>query len=96
MSASSFLKRILDLLVATAALVALSPLMAAIAVLVRMLLGSPVLFRQVRPGYKARPFTCLKFRTMTDQRDATGHLLPDGERLTRLGRWLRNDRASFR
>jgi len=83
-------KRTLDLLVAAVALVALSPLLAAIAVLVRIFLGSPVLFRQVRPGYKERPFTCLKFRTMTDKRDANGNLPPDGDRLTRLGRLLRS------
>src|ERR1700678_1464394 len=82
-------KRTLDVLVAAAALVALSPLLAVIAVLVRIFMGSPVLFRQVRPGYKERPFTCLKFRTMTDKRDANGNLLPDGDRLTRLGRLLR-------
>jgi sugar transferase EpsL len=83
-------KRTLDVLVAAAALVALSPLLAVIAVLVRIFMGSPVLFRQVRPGYKERPFTCLKFRTMTDKRDANGNLLPDGDRLTRLGRLLRS------
>ena len=84
------LKRGFDLLAATAALVVLAPVLAAIAALVRMMMGSPVLFRQERPGYKGRPFTCLKFRTMTDERDAAGRLLPDGERLTRLGRWLRS------
>jgi sugar transferase EpsL len=83
-------KRVIDFLIAAAALVVLSPLLVGIAVLVRMLLGSPVLFRQVRPGYKARPFTCLKFRTMSDKRDADGKILPDGERLTRLGSWLRS------
>jgi lipopolysaccharide/colanic/teichoic acid biosynthesis glycosyltransferase len=82
-------KRVFDLLVATAALVALSPLLAAIVLIVRIFLGSPVLFRQTRPGYKAQPFTCLKFRTMTDKRDASGQLLPDAERLTALGRFLR-------
>ena len=83
-------KRVLDVLVAAVVLVVLSPLLAAIALLVRIFLGSPVLFRQVRPGYKERPFTCLKFRTMTDKRDANGNLLPDGDRLTRLGRLLRS------
>jgi lipopolysaccharide/colanic/teichoic acid biosynthesis glycosyltransferase len=82
-------KRVFDLLVATAALVALSPLLAAIVLIVRIFLGSPVLFRQTRPGYKAQPFTCLKFRTMTDKRDASGQLLPDAERLTAFGRFLR-------
>jgi sugar transferase EpsL len=87
--AKSVAKRTFDLLFATAALIALSPLFALVAVVVRIFLGSPVLFRQVRPGYKARPFTCLKFRTMTDKRDAQGQLLSDAERLTPLGRFLR-------
>jgi len=83
-------KRIFDFLTATAALVVLSPVLVGMAVLIRMSLGSPVLFRQVRPGYKAHPFTCLKFRTMTDERDTNGHLLPDGQRLGRVGRFLRS------
>jgi sugar transferase EpsL len=68
----------------------LSPLLLAVAGIVRIFLGSPVLFRQSRPGYKARPFTCIKFRTMTDRRDANGQLLSDAERLTPLGRFLRS------
>jgi sugar transferase EpsL len=60
-----------------------------IAIMVRMKIGSPVLFRQVRPGLRGRPFVIYKFRTMTDNRDEKGKLLPDGERLTRLGRLLR-------
>lgn len=83
-------KRTFDLLIGILALVALSPALAAIAVAIRILLGSPILFRQVRPGYKARPFTCLKFRTMTDKRDAEGQLLSDAERLTPLGQFLRS------
>jgi lipopolysaccharide/colanic/teichoic acid biosynthesis glycosyltransferase len=83
-------KRAFDLIVATAALIALSPLLAMVALAVKIFLASPVLFRQVRPGYKARPFTCLKFRTMTDKRDAEGQLLSDAERLTALGRFLRS------
>jgi len=83
-------KRAFDLFVATSVLIVLSPLLVAIAVVVRIFLGSPVLFRQVRPGYKARPFTCLKFRTMTDKRDAKGQLLSDAERLTPLGQFLRS------
>jgi lipopolysaccharide/colanic/teichoic acid biosynthesis glycosyltransferase len=83
-------KRAFDLFVATAALTVLSPLLAATALVVRTFLGSPVLFRQTRPGYKARPFTCLKFRTMTDKRDANDQLLPDSERLTALGKFLRS------
>ena len=57
---------------------------------VRIFLGTPVLFRQVRPGYKARPFTCLKFRTMTDKRDEYGELLSDSERSTSFGTFLRS------
>jgi lipopolysaccharide/colanic/teichoic acid biosynthesis glycosyltransferase len=83
-------KRTFDLIVAAVALVALSPFLAVVALVVRIFLGSPVLFRQVRPGYKARPFTCLKFRTMTDKRDAEGQLLSDAQRLTALGRFLRS------
>jgi sugar transferase EpsL len=83
-------KRILDLALAVPALILLSPLMALIALLVRITLGRPVLFRQQRPGLYGRPFTLYKFRTMTDARDAEGKLLPDAQRLTRLGRLLRS------
>ena len=83
-------KRLLDLVVALLGLLILSPVMLLIAVLVRILLGAPVLFRQQRPGYKGRPFQLYKFRTMTDARDAAGRLLPDRERLTPLGRFLRS------
>ena len=82
-------KRALDVLGAAVALVVLSPVMLAVAVLVRLRLGTPVLFRQARPGRDGRPFVLLKFRTMTDARDEDGELLPDGERLTALGRFLR-------
>lgn len=78
-----------DLLVAAMGLLVLSPLLVLVAIAVRLNMGAPVLFRQVRPGYKGRPFTLLKFRTMTDGRDASGRVLPDGARLTALGRWLR-------
>ncbi len=83
-------KRVFDLVVTIPALIALSPLMALIALIVRVCLGSPVLFRQQRPGLHGRPFTLYKFRTMTDKRDAEGQLLPDAERLTPLGRLLRS------
>ncbi len=83
-------KRVFDLFAATAALIALSPILAATALVVRIFLGSPILFRQTRPGYKARPFICLKFRTMTAKRDTNGQLLPDSERLTALGKFLRS------
>jgi lipopolysaccharide/colanic/teichoic acid biosynthesis glycosyltransferase len=82
-------KRLLDLLIAVPALVLLAPVLGLVAVLVRVNLGAPVLFRQRRPGFRERPFTILKFRTMTEARDESGRLLPDRLRLTRLGRFLR-------
>lgn len=82
-------KRLLDLCLAAGALLALAPLLLFLAILVRLLLGSPVLFRQRRPGLGGRPFTILKFRSMTGATDADGLLLPDGERLTGFGRFLR-------
>jgi sugar transferase EpsL len=83
-------QRIFDVAVSATVLTMLSPLLAMVALVVAIFLGSPALFRQTRPGYKARPFTCLKFRTMTDRRDAEGQLLSDAERLTSLGRFLRS------
>jgi len=83
-------KRVLDLLAACGLIVGLSPLLAALVVLVRWKLGAPVLFRQQRPGLNGRVFSIYKFRTMTDARDATGNLLPDDVRLTKFGRWLRS------
>ena len=82
-------KRALDVLVAATALVLLSPLLAALWVLVRLRMGTPVVFRQLRPGRHGRPFELVKFRTMTDACDAHGELRPDAQRLTALGRWLR-------
>ena len=67
-----------------------APLLLLVALLVRVKLGTPILFRQQRPGLHGVPFTLLKFRTMTNQRDVAGKLLPDDERLTRFGRWLRS------
>ena len=84
------LKRAFDLVVSLLALILLSPLLGLLALLVRLRLGAPVLFRQLRPGLHGRPFTLYKFRTMTDARDAQGALLPDAERLTPLGRFLRS------
>ena len=84
-----FGKRVLDTIVATFALVLLAPFFAAIAVLVRLTLGGPVLFRQCRPGLNGIPFTLVKFRSMTDRYDGRGQPLPDEERLTRVGRFLR-------
>jgi sugar transferase EpsL len=86
-------KRTADVLIAAALLVLLSPLLGAVALAIRVVLGAPVLFRQPRPGRHGEPFTILKFRTMNDRRAATGSLLGDEERLTRLGRFLR--RTSF-
>jgi lipopolysaccharide/colanic/teichoic acid biosynthesis glycosyltransferase len=82
-------KRGLDAAAAAILLALLSPVLGVVAVVVRRRLGSPVLFRQARAGRAERPFTMLKFRTMTDARSADGHLLPDGERLTETGRALR-------
>jgi lipopolysaccharide/colanic/teichoic acid biosynthesis glycosyltransferase len=80
----------MDILVASALLVLLSPLMLVIALLVRLRLGSPVLFTQLRPGRSGVPFTIVKFRTMRDERDHIGGLLPDEQRLTRFGQRLRS------
>lgn len=82
-------KRAIDLAIALPALVLLSPLMTLIALAVRLKLGSPVLFRQERPGLKGRPFTLAKFRTMSDARDSQGDPLPDVARLSSFGRFLR-------
>jgi lipopolysaccharide/colanic/teichoic acid biosynthesis glycosyltransferase len=82
-------KRVVDVVGALVGLALLWPLMGAVAIVVRRSLGSPVLFRQVRPGLHGRPFVLLKFRTMRDQSGPDGRLLPDSERLTRLGRFLR-------
>jgi len=90
MSAQRAIKRAIDLAGAAAGLVLLWPLLLVIALAVRLRLGAPVLFRQARPGLHGRPFELLKFRTMTDARDAAGRLLSDAERLTPLGRRLRS------
>ena len=83
------MKRLLDLALTIPGLILLSPVILVLVVLVRWKLGSPVLFRQVRPGLHGQPFEMKKFRTMTDALDATGMLLPDTQRLTRFGRFLR-------
>ncbi len=83
-------KRLLDLLLTIPGLVLLSPVLALTAVLVRIYHGSPVFFRQLRPGYQGKPFNVIKFRTMSDTRDPQGNLLPDSQRMTRLGRFLRS------
>ena len=83
------IKQTFDFITCLLSLVFLSPVLGLIGLLVRLTLGSPVLFRQTRSGLKGKPFTIYKFRTMTDERDGDGHLLPDGKRLIRLGRFLR-------
>ena len=83
-------KRLLDLALTIPGAILISPLLGLVALLVRLKLGRPVLFRQVRPGYRGKPFTLYKFRTMDVSRDAGGNLLPDTERLTSLGRFLRS------
>ena len=80
------MKRTIDILVAGIGLLLASPLMLIAAAAVAARLGRPVLFRQVRPGLYGKPFELVKFRTMSDRRDAAGELLPDAQRLTRLGR----------
>lgn len=84
------LKRVLDILISILALLCLAPVLALIALLVWTKLGTPILFRQLRPGLHGKPFRMIKFRSMTNARDASGNLLPDGERLTAFGRWLRS------
>lgn len=83
------MKRLFDVVCAALALLLLSPVLIVVAWLVRRQLGSPVLFRQMRPGLGGKPFQMVKFRTMLDATDANGVALPDGERLTRFGRFLR-------
>jgi lipopolysaccharide/colanic/teichoic acid biosynthesis glycosyltransferase len=84
------MKRLLDIVIATTALILLSPLYAFVAYKVKKNLGSPVLFRQVRPGLHGKPFEMIKFRTMKDAVDAQGNPLPDSERLTAFGKMLRS------
>jgi lipopolysaccharide/colanic/teichoic acid biosynthesis glycosyltransferase len=84
------IKRAFDIVVSSTILIILSPLIALITLAIRLTMGLPVLFHQTRPGYKEQPFTILKFRTMTEDRYADGNLLPDSDRLTPLGRFLRS------
>jgi lipopolysaccharide/colanic/teichoic acid biosynthesis glycosyltransferase len=83
-------KRILDLLLAIPGILILSPLFLFITILVGASFGTPIIFRQKRPGYKGKPFWVYKFRTMTDAYDAQDNLLPDSQRITRLGQLLRS------
>ncbi len=84
-----FVKRLSDIILTIPVLILLSPIMTAIALLVLCIHGKPILFRQQRPGYKGQIFTIYKFRTMKNQVDPQGRLLPDKKRLTKLGRFLR-------
>ena len=85
-----FVKRCLDFLLSLAALIVLSPVLLLVAILVRCKLGSPILFKQERPGLHEKIFCMYKFRTMTDAKDADGNLLPDEVRLTKFGKLLRS------
>ena len=86
---AKYFKRLVDVLCALAALIVFGWLYILVAILVRVNLGSPVLFCQPRPGKDEKVFTLYKFRTMTDERDAQGNLLPDAKRLTSFGNFLR-------
>lgn len=85
-----YIKRPQDMLCALLALIVLSPILLITAFLVRVKLGSPVIFKQERPGLNGKIFTLYKFRTMTDERDSEGNLLPDEVRLTKFGKLLRS------
>lgn len=85
-----YIKRMLDFLLSLMAFIVLSPIMAIVYILVRIKLGKPVIFKQQRPGKDEKIFTLYKFRTMTDKRDENGNLLPDSERLTKFGKFLRS------
>ena len=85
-----YIKRLLDFILSLIAIIILSPILLIVAILVRIKLGSPVIFKQKRPGLHERIFTLYKFRTMTDQKDEQGNLLPDEIRLTKFGKLLRS------
>lgn len=85
-----FFKRVIDFIGALVGLAFFAPVMLLIALFIYLKMGKPVLFRQYRPGLHGKPFIIYKFRTMKEERNSMGNLLPDGQRLTRLGRFLRN------
>lgn len=87
---AKYIKRILDFILSLMALIVLMPLMLVIYILVRIKLGKPAIFKQQRPGKNEKIFTLYKFRTMTDKEDKQGNLLPDSERLTKFGKFLRS------
>ena len=85
-----FWKRVIDIVIVLSFAPIWIPVLFLLAVVVRLRLGSPIFFRQQRPGFRAQPFELIKFRTMTDQRSADGQLLPDIDRLPSFGKWLRS------
>ena len=85
-----YIKRILDFTLSLIALIVLSPILLITAILVKIKLGSPIIFKQQRPGKNEKIFTLYKFRTMTDKKDEEGNLLPDEQRLTKFGKILRS------
>lgn len=87
---AKYFKRMLDFILSLIALIILSPILLIVAILVRIKLGSPIIFKQQRPGKDEKIFTLYKFRTMTDKKDENGNLLPDSERLTKFGKLLRS------
>lgn len=84
------LKRLIDICISVFALILLAPVLCVLAILIASSMGSPVLFRQTRPGKDGRPFEMLKFRSMRDAIDASGEPLPDAERMTQFGTWMRS------
>ena len=87
---AKYFKRMLDFILSLIALIILSPILLIVAILVRIKLGNPIIFKQQRPGKDEKIFTLYKFRTMTDKKDENGNLLPDSERLTNFGKLLRS------
>lgn len=87
---SALIKRFADIVLAFSAILLLFPVFVLIGLIVRFQLGSPILFRQLRPGFNGKPFLIYKFRTMSDKTDEKGYLLPDADRLTRFGAFLRS------
>lgn len=85
-----YIKRLMDFTLALISIIILAPILITVAILVRVKLGSPVIFKQQRPGLNEEIFTICKFRTMTDEKDESGNLLPDKLRLTKFGRFLRS------
>lgn len=85
-----YFKRLMDVILSGIALVVLAPIIGIVALLVKLRLGSPVIFKQERPGKDEKVFTMYKFRTMTDERDTCGNLMPDSIRLTKFGKFLRS------